>query len=266
MLLASIIYNNNPGFILTFLLGGVCLVSIFHNFRSLLGLSVNSERNSAVFAGETTHYLVRIQNPSGSARLNLEVSLKAQPPVSGSVPAGAAITLQLPLKTSRRGWLNPGTVTLSSRYPLGLFRAWSPINFSRSSLVYPMPAKNSIHFETRSANQGQAHNRLQESEDFAGLQDYQVGDSLKKIHWKAYAKGHGLMVKLFGGERIADLWFDLDQTPGANLEERISRLCRCILDAQRGDLQYGLKLPGTVIKPGRGEKHKNDCLKALAIC
>jgi uncharacterized protein (DUF58 family) len=265
MLLASIIYNNNPGFILTFLLGSVCLVSILHNFRSLTGLCVSLGRSAPVFAGETAHCLVRIENPSNSDRLNLEGSLKGQPRVTDSVPAQSLTTLRLPLKTTRRGWLNPGTVTLSSRYPLGLFKAWSPLNFSHSILVYPKPAKQRMGLQACQASPGEAQSRLQESEDFSGLEDYHAGDSLRKIHWKAYAKGHGLMVKQYLGGKIADLWFDLDQTPGESLEERISQLCRCILDAERSGLSYGLKLPGHIIKPGRGETHQDACLKALAL-
>ncbi|MCI0733061.1 MAG: DUF58 domain-containing protein [Methylococcaceae bacterium] len=266
MLLASIIYNNNPGFILTFLLGSVCLVSILHNFRSLTGLCVSLERSAPVFAGETARALVRIENPSGSSRLNLEVALKGQPPVRDFIAARSLSTVELPLKTSRRGWLNPGTITLSSRYPLGLFKAWSPLNFSRSILVYPKPASQSITLKARqTTSQGQAWSRLQDSEEFSGLDHYRSGDSLRKIHWKAYAKGHGLMVKQFSGEAIADLYFDLDQTPGNTLEERISRVCRAILDAERSGLQYGFRLPGFEKKPGSGEQHRSACLKALAL-
>ncbi|MGH8549347.1 MAG: DUF58 domain-containing protein [Methylococcales bacterium] len=265
MLLASIIYNNNPGFILTFLLGSVCLVSILHNFRSLNGLCVSLERSAPVFAGETGRCRVRIENPSGSVRLNLEASLQGQPPVLDSVPARTVSILELPLKTSRRGWLNPGTITLRSRYPLGLFKAWSPLNFSRSVLVYPKPATQSIALQTREASHGQARSRFQDGEEFSGLDDYQSGDSLRKIHWKAYAKGHGLLVKQFSGERSADLWFDLDRTPGDTVEDRVSQLCRAILDAEHSGLQYGLRLPGFMKKPGRGAQHRNACLKALAL-
>jgi uncharacterized protein (DUF58 family) len=265
MLLASIIYNNNPGFILTFLLGSVCLVSILHNFRSMTGLRVTTELCAPVFAGETAHYRVRIENPTSSERLNLEASLKGQPPVAVSVPEKSTVTLSLPLKTSRRGWLNPGTVTLVSRYPLGLFRAWSPLNFSASILVYPKPAKTPQALQARAPIRGGAKNLLEDNEDFSGLSEYQPGDSLRKIHWKAYAKGQGLLVRQYRGGQMADLWFDLDRTPGASLEDRLSRLCRCITDAERSGLAYGLKIPGFEQKPGHGIKQRSACLKALAL-
>ncbi|MGH8476820.1 MAG: DUF58 domain-containing protein, partial [Methylococcales bacterium] len=265
MLLASIIYNNNPGFILTFLLSSMCLVSILHNFRSLIGLRVSSERGTPVFAGETAHYPIRLQNLSDSARLNIDASIQAQPAINDSIPARSHCDLKIPVKTSRRGRFNPGTVTLSSRYPLGLFRAWSPVNFSQTLLVYPKPAKQSLLPQASAGAHGQANNRSPDGDDFAGFKDYVAGDSLLKIHWKAYAKGQGLLVKRFSGEKVADLWLDLERTPGADLEERLSQLCRAILDADRLGIRYGLRLPGFVHKPGHGEAHKCECLKALAL-
>ncbi|MGR9105398.1 MAG: DUF58 domain-containing protein [Gammaproteobacteria bacterium] len=265
MLLAAIVYNNNPGFILTFLLGGVCLVSILHNFRSLSGLRVSVETSPPVFAGETALCRIRIENPSPSQRLNLEVSLRGQAPVMDSVSAQSSTIFPLPLKSARRGWLNPGTVIVSSRYPLGLFRAWSPLNFSHSILVYPKPAEKSVELKSFGESPGQRPSRSREGEDFSGLQEYRAGDSPRRIHWKAYAKGRGLLVKEFDGNAIGELWFDLDRIPGGSLEDRISQLCRLILDAERAGFRYGLRLPGYRQEPGCGAAHRNSCLKALAL-
>lgn len=265
MLLASIIYNNNPGFLLTFLLASICLVSILHNFRSLSGLCVRPGRSEPVFAGESASYAILIENRSTSARLNLSVSITAQRPVLNCVSAQSTVTLKLPLKTVRRGWFRPDTITISSRFPLGLFRAWSPLNFSHPILVYPKPAEKSLPQPNSRANHGSAQNRLQDGEDFFGLQEYQSGDSLHHIHWKAYAKGHGLVTKQYGGQPVPETLFDLDQTPGVTLEERISQLCRSIIDAERSGVQYGMKIAGYLKKPDRGEKHQAECLKALAL-
>lgn len=265
MLLASIIYNNNPGFILTFLLASIALVSILHSFRSLKGLHVSLERSEPVFAGESAIIGMRIDNPSAWPRLNLEASREGQEPVSGCLAEFSTNTLELPVKTSRRGLLNPGTVTLASRYPLGLFRAWSPLNFCQSILVYPKPADQPVSEQIHSSSQARPRMPMQDSDEFSGLDEYRPGDSLRKIHWKSYAKGQGLMTKQFSGEQSTEIWFDLDTTPGANLEERLSRICRGILDAENAGLHYGLKLSGLIKNPDRGQVHCNECLKALAL-
>lgn len=265
MLLASIVYNNNLGFLLTFLLASIVLISILHNFRSLSGLKVRPVNSRSVFAGEMTNYAITIENQSAAKRINLSASISGQKPVFKSIRPYSLVTLKLPLKTHRRGWLSPGTLTISSQFPLGLFESWSPLNFSSPVLVYPRPSEKSIPLLSSRTDQGSAKTPLVDGDDFYGLQDYQPGDSLHHIHWKAYAKGHGLVKKQYGGERISDRYFDLEQTPGATMEERISRLCRSILDAERSGIQYGMKIPGKLINPGRGEQHQAECLTALAL-
>lgn len=49
------------------------------------------------------------------------------------------------------------------------------------------------------------------------------------------------------------------------IEERLSRLCAMVLEAERRGLGYGLRLPGREIEPGRGGEHMGRCLKELAL-
>ena len=46
----------------------------------------------------------------------------------------APLPLTLDLPTQRRGWLRPDQLVLSTRYPLGLFRAWSIVEIDDASL------------------------------------------------------------------------------------------------------------------------------------
>ena len=101
-------------------------------------------------------------------------------------------------------------------------------------------------------------------EDFAGLKDYHPGDSPRRIAWKAYARGSELLVKEFAGTVAPARLFDLEQTPGADLEERMSVLARWILDAQGRDEAFGLRLPGIEIEPEPGQSQRRRCLAALA--
>ena len=49
-------------------------------------------------------------------------------------------------------------------------------------------------------------------------------------------------------------------------EHKLSRLCAWVVNADKQNVDYGLRLPGLEIKPGRGEAHKKRCLEALALC
>ena len=187
-----------------------------------------------------------------------------------SLDANAGKTLSLLLPTNKRGWQPMGTVTLSSCYPFGIFRAWSPLRFDCHVLVYPRPSKHSVPLPSFSdGNRLKAGPRAIDrtgKDDFNGIRDYQPGDSLRQIHWRAYAKGQGLMSKKYATEAGgSQLWLDYEHTPGGHREERLSMLCRWILDAEEAGLRYGLRLPGKQLLPDQGQRHQAACLEALAL-
>jgi uncharacterized protein (DUF58 family) len=84
------------------------------------------------------------------------------------------------------------------------------------------------------------------------------------VDWKALARERGLLSRQFGGDRADQLWIDWDAWPELEAEARLSRLCRCVLDAVRQQADYGLRLPGQEIRPARGPAHEHRCLAALA--
>ena len=52
---------------------------------------------------------------------------------------------------------------------------------------------------------------------------------------------------------------------GPDPERKLALLCHAVLQAHRGRLEYGLRLPGRVIEPDSGERHQKNCLAALAL-
>jgi uncharacterized protein (DUF58 family) len=167
--------------------------------------------------------------------------------------------------TQKRGWHEAGTVTLSSTFPLGLFRAWSPIRFNLKALVYPKPAHLEIPFPITPSAQDQQGFSRKSGDDFYGLQQYQSGDPIKHIHWKTFAKGLGVFSKQYGGEDSAEIRLAYDQAPGHNVEERLSQLCRWVVDAEQAGIRYGFALPGFRLDPDNGVLHYRKCLEALAL-
>ena len=103
------------------------------------------------------------------------------------------------------------------------------------------------------------------NDDYLGLKEYQSGDSIKQIDWKAFAKGQGLYSKQYGGDTLTELWLNYEQTPGYHVEEKLSQLCRWVIDAEKSGLQYGFTIPGLKLEPDHGKSHYEKCLKALAL-
>jgi uncharacterized protein (DUF58 family) len=261
--LIAFVYNNNLAYMLAFLLGSIFFITILHTYKSMAGLSVQEGQALSVFAGEAAGFGVHIDNPSSVERQNLRVKMKIGE--NFSLEAHSKANLTLYDLTQKRGWHPAGTVTVSSTYPLGLFRAWSPIRFNAKALVYPKPANQEIPFPETGSTKNQQGRFKKGGDEFYGLQSYQGGDPIRHIHWKAYAKGLGLFSKQYGGESSAEIWLDYGHAPGQSLEERLSYLCRWVVDAEQSGLSYGFILPGLRLEPDNGPAHYRKCLEALAL-
>ncbi len=261
--LIAFVYNNNLAYMLAFLLGSIFFITILHTYKSLAGLTVQEGQATEVFAGEAAGFGVHIDNPTSVERQNIQLKLKAAE--NFHLKANSKAHLILYDLTQKRGWHPAGTVTISSTYPLGFFRAWSPIRFNAKAIVYPKPANQEIPFPEIGTTKNQQGQFKKGGDEFYGLQSYQAGDPIKHLHWKAYAKGLGLFSKQYGGESSAEIWLDYSHAPGQSLEERLSNLCRWVVDAEQLGVTYGFIIPGLQIEPGNGPAHYRKCLEALAL-
>lgn len=265
VLLIAFVYNNNLAYLLAFLLASVFFITIIHSFRALVTLVISQGQSQPVFAGESAGFDMVIDNPGKIERFNLQISLDNS--LLFTLVSEEKKRLTLYSATHKRGWHKIETVTLSSTFPLGLFRAWSPLRFEAKVLVYPKPNTVEIPFPEAPGNQAQNLPTMNTkgSDDFYGLKEYQPGDPIKHIHWKAFAKGQGLFSKQYDGDNLAELWLNYEQSPGHNVEERLSQLCRWIIDAEKTGLQYGFTIPGVKFEPDHGTTHYAKCLEALAL-
>ncbi len=263
LLLIAFVYNNNLAYMLAFLLASVFFITILHSYKSLSGLVVQKGRAGAVFAGEAAGFDIHVKNPTDMERHQLLIKLKDSQNLVLQAQSATHVTLYS--ITQKRGWHDAGTVTLSSTFPLGLFRTWSPIRFDLKALVYPKPAHLEIPFPITPSTQVRPGFSRKGGDDFYGLREYQSGDSIKHIHWKAYAKGLGVLSKQYGGESSAEVRLDYEHTPGHNVEERLSQLCRWVVDAEQAGISYGFALPGLTLPPDSGLLHYRKCLEALAL-
>lgn len=263
VLLIAFVYNNNLAYMLDFLLASIFFVTILHSFKSLSGLVIRAGHNPPVFAGDKAMFNFVLHNPGDQQRLGIEMRLQEIGLIS--LQAGEARSVSLPMNTKKRGWLVCTTLTLSSCYPLGLFRAWSPLRFESRVLVYPRPAKQDLPFPETASGPGQQGQSKRGGDEFHGLKSYQSGDPIRQIHWKAYAKGRGLHSKQYAGAASIELWLDYEVAPGGDVEGRLSQLCRWVVDAERAGLRYGLRLPGVKLSQNSGIAHSQACLHELAL-
>jgi uncharacterized protein (DUF58 family) len=103
------------------------------------------------------------------------------------------------------------------------------------------------------------------ADDFYGFRDYRTGDALRHVHWKGHAKGQPLQSKQYAAFADRSLWLDWDAFPGVGIERRLSHLCYWALEFEHRREEYGLRLPGLELAAGRGERHLERVLTALAL-
>lgn len=265
LLVGSANYNNNLGFILTFLLGAMLIVSLFHSCKNLTGLRVTSVRVKPVFANESAVFQLRVRAET-LPRFALEFNFDAGDGVRHDFITRSDLRVDVPIMAGQRGTFNPGPLTVSTRYPFGLVRCRFKLNVDVECLVYPKPLHRASHWANGDDryNDG-AHPAGDGVDDFEGFKAYQPGDPLKHIAWKAFARGQGLLVKEFSGHAASAVLIDWYAVPEDDVEKKLSLMCGMLLKADQLELEYGLRLPGQVIEADRSERHKHDCLRALAL-
>jgi uncharacterized protein (DUF58 family) len=184
--------------------------------------------------------------------------------------AASLSTVGLPVLASRRGTLKLDRLVVSTRYPLGLFRAWTYPWPTAQCLVYPAPVFLPLPLP-RSSDHAAGSQALEADgqDDFSGFRRHQPGDSPRHIAWKAYARDTAdspLLIKEFSGTGLLQYWFDWVGTSASrSIEERLSILCGWVLQARRDNLSFGITLPGYTLAPSHGEGHVAEALTALAL-
>lgn len=265
MLVGSTNYQLSLGFAVTFLLAAMAIVSILHTFRNLAGLAVSAGRVAPVFAGDSAEFHVRLENPGTVARHGVSLSHPGSPSVHVEIGPGQTAEPALAVPAPRRGRLSPRRITVHTRYPLGLMRAWSYVHLDCACLVYPRPENGHPPLPVNRDHAGGGREHGAGTDDFAGLRAYRPGDSPRHIAWKAAAQERGTLTKQFSGRAADEIWLDWELLGDADPELRLSRLTRWVLDAEAAGAVYGLAIPGTRIEPAHGPGHRAACLEALAL-
>lgn len=265
MLLGSMNYATSLGFALTFLLAGLAVVTLHECHNNLLGIEVRIGGVRPVYAGGEARFPITLTNTSAVTRFELEIDADGKEVGPVDIAPGATAVLVLPLPAERRGRLPLPRLSVATRHPASLCRAWSYLHMQAECIVYPAPAPPGtpapLGIDDREGPSAVDHSDA----DFAGLRFAVPGDPPRRIAWKAYARSDQLLLKQFaGGDRRTEL-FDFDALPGIETEQRLSILARWCLDAANGGASFGLKLPATSVPLGSGEPHLHRCLTALAL-
>jgi uncharacterized protein (DUF58 family) len=269
MLIAAINYQLALGYALTFLLASIAIVAMMHTYRNVSQLIFRPGRSEPVFAGQFADWSCTLVNTTKSERFAIHLLVPGSvKPYVVDVPANSEHLVTLGLPTDTRGMIALPRFSMKATFPLGLWRAWSYWKPLSHFLVYPQPElgtpplPNSVDFSGRgSARAGQ-------QDDISALRPYREGDHPRLIAWKAVARlgTEDLLCKEMDGGEAGELLLDWWQMTGVlSDEQKISRLTRWVLDAEKAGLKYGLRIPGRTLNAGYGPHHQAEALEMLAL-
>ena len=267
MLLGALNYALSLGFLFVFMLGGMFHAALLHAYRQLRALSISAGDEPEAFAGEVARFAPLVTNSDPSQPLHCTLSaLDATRELV--VEPGATGRGELAVSAPIRGRMPLGRITLTSGYPLGLWRAWSYVHFPLSAWVFPQPEANPPPLPLQGFGVGEGHASAAGSEEFSGLRRYVPGDTPRQIAWKALARGAGLFSKEFAGSSRGRCVLDWQALPdGLGTEQKLSRLTAWVLRAEHARVDYALVLPApaaVALPPGHGPAHRALALRALA--
>jgi len=265
LLIGSVNYEKSLGFILTFLLTGLGNVVMLASWRNLAGLELKSSDTAAIFSGDTATFNVLLKNNQPLNRYSIGASQLGVDYDLVDCPENSQQLISFKVKSSKRGELNAGRFRLYSEFPTGLFVTWTWVDLSMSCIVYPSPDDSEINNIVDTSESGENDTAGYGLENFHQLRKYHLGDKLNRVSWKAYAKNDTLYTKQFIGSKPTTQWINWDDIPARNIEHRLSIMTALIIDANKNNQRYGLKLPSKTIQADSGDQHYHLCLTELAL-
>lgn len=269
MLVASINYQLNLGYVLTFLLAGAGVVSMHLTHNTLRGLTLHLRPPQPAFAGDAATVEVVLTNP-GRERHGIALRWRAEGAeadggVWTDVPAHGQATVHLSFVPPARGVHPLPMVTVETVFPFGLFRAWHVWRPASTVLAWPRPEQPAPPLPPAAAAGGPLlQGRREAGTELEGVRAYRRGDSLRHVVWKKVAKNGQLVSRETRTPVGRELWLDWLSVAGADGERRLARLAAWVQAAEHAGIAYGLRLPGREIAPGHGELHRRAALDLLA--
>ncbi len=245
-----------------------------------------SGRNIRVLRGQSATLFAEVRNRDTRAARYVQLRVIASPhvvielePDAGEVPAGGRLEVLVKVTAQRVGRQGLFGLGLELRGSPGLFEV--PLTFSNPFGIEVLPALAPLGRHSPRARGGVlvglgASRRSGDSTEFSEIRDYQAGDPLKRVAWKASARRGKLLVRKYEVEERDLVWFVLDASVelwagrigSAPLDLMIDGVAQLVRQHLRAGHEVGLVSMAsgvlTRVPARRGVTHERRLLEALA--
>ncbi len=252
----------------------------------LMKLELARDRVGPSAVGESLRLRYRVRNtgrfwPAFALRIDELFNLKGQRPwwsgfqaVVTHVGPREMVQARGQTQALRRGIHEIRTVRISTTFPLGLVRKC--LYFDLPQQVTVRPRVLELRYEIRARltpsleHTAKSHNRVGPGDEFYALREYEPGDPIRTIQWRASARRDTLLVRQNAAPAPPRLTIRLE-TPPADLPEEqfentIALAASLLAAAGRERLAAGLTIcwAGVWFPPASGQAATERALDALA--
>lgn len=265
MLLASMNYGLNLGYALSFIMVGLFASCLLSTYLNLTQLRIQNIFTTDTFAKDPLEFAVTLAEDRNRSRHSIRVAAEGSSDQI-DIRSNTSASATLRILDSRRGLFKLGRITISSDFPLGLWRGWGYVHVPVETYVYPAAESPTPELPIQNATAGDKKNIQQDEKEFSQLKPYQPTDTLTSVAWKQVARGSGWYSKEFEPSQTSSStairWRDTSNQSG--VEQRLSRMSAWVMTAQAQNAPYSMEMPGTTTKMLSGAEHKQKCLRTLA--
>lgn len=260
-------FENSLVYIMLFWLISMFISTMILTWRNLDQLHLRNAGSQPIFASDEATFGITIESLA-KAHHSLWLSTKDS---SNFVDCAekSSCTTYLFVPETQRGRVRLPRFTVETTYPLGIFRAWSYVDLDQTTLCYPRPLASELQYHNPVDNDDSDYlenstSKKRGVDNFDELKNYEAGDAISRIDWKAYAKGNGLLVKTFTEQASKEIWLNERDFTG-DLETRLSQMCYWVLELSKNNQRFGIVLGNDSIGPDSTDIHTKKCLEALAL-
>ncbi|MGB8355527.1 MAG: DUF58 domain-containing protein [Chthoniobacteraceae bacterium] len=248
----------------------------------LAGLGVDLPDVVRLQKGRPGEIELHLRNEQAQAR-SIRLGLALPPEIvsdaeylSALLPQGATISrLKLPCTPVKRGQYFIAGCHVEGISPMGFWAVRGCLECRSELRVYPNMFDERKHVAALFLNRGHYGIHSQRAagrgREFEKLREYNQGDSLQEIHWKASAKRGRLVTKIYQIERTQEVYVILDSSrlsaKGGAIERYMAAaLVLAVAAEQQGDL-FGLvgfnDKVSQFVRAKSGKSHFDACRDAL---
>lgn len=143
--IAAINYAVSLAFGLAFLMVSIFILAILYSFNNLNQLTLASQSSPSAFVGEQANFKVLLSRGANKRHEALDLNFPDSSMTHADLTDQDQIKINVFTKARRRGEFRAPRLRVTTRFPLGLCRAWSVVDLNLHCLVYPKPKIGRAH-------------------------------------------------------------------------------------------------------------------------